>query len=331
LYVGGLLNPLNFNPATTGFWDFIDMATLITSRSQKFTVSPFHFIPRDAGKVAAKDYRTVPAVLNDGSYISGFLEQAKAAYLAADSELAKKNALMLIGMRLHTFADTYAHRLFSGYNENCNNVQLQYVRNNINGADETEQYESGIADWLKAFDKILPGFAPKIGHMMIAHVPDLAHLSFIMLYPTPGGKMERYERSNTEEFITAGREIYNFLLGCLGKPNVNDGEWNGISQNLTKAFLIDVQDSDEAYDEVNRLILQWSKYFPDYIYTYDRKTVFGGVLGYDEKEIGEYLGDDFFAYNAYADELLIALYGSQPRASWFNETIAAQRKVHGLI
>ena len=58
------------HPATTGFSDLVSMATLILPKSQKYMISPFHIIPQDKKSVDRKDHRAVPAVLNDGPYIS---------------------------------------------------------------------------------------------------------------------------------------------------------------------------------------------------------------------------------------------------------------------
>lgn len=64
-----LVHNKNFNPATTGFSGIVDMATLLLERMQRFTVSPFHFIPPSIAEIA-KDTRTVPAVVGNGSIIS---------------------------------------------------------------------------------------------------------------------------------------------------------------------------------------------------------------------------------------------------------------------
>lgn len=110
------------NPVTTGFSDWIDMATLILPRSQRYTVAPFHFIPQDSKSCKANDYRTVPAVLDDGSYISDMLVALKAEIQG--NTLPDSDALMKMGMLCHTFADTYAHQLFTGFNTKV--IRLNY-------------------------------------------------------------------------------------------------------------------------------------------------------------------------------------------------------------
>ncbi|MDL2293770.1 hypothetical protein LJC60_03980 [Ruminococcaceae bacterium OttesenSCG-928-D13] len=102
LHIPSPLKPYNFNPATTGFRDFVDMAMLVTDWSQKFTSSPFHFIPRDNARISAKDFRTVPAQCDDGSLIAGMLSKAKSSFLQCIPN--RKHALMHIGMLLHTYS-----------------------------------------------------------------------------------------------------------------------------------------------------------------------------------------------------------------------------------
>lgn len=43
----------------------------------------------------------------------------------------KNDALMKMGMLFHTFADTYAHQLFTGYNNKVNSVKLIRATDNI--------------------------------------------------------------------------------------------------------------------------------------------------------------------------------------------------------
>jgi len=328
IYIDRLWNPFNFNPVTTGFWDMVDLTLLITSRSQKFTVSPFHFIPQSIERVNAKDFRTKPATQNDGSYISDMLTTAKKNFIEAQAGASKQHTLMHIGMLLHTFADTYAHQLFSGYNEDCNLVKLKKVINNTTGDDETQKYNDSIVKWLDKIRKIIPQFTPAIGHMMLNHIPDLTHLSFIMEYPLQGENGNgTHSRSNTAEFVRASKEIVNFLRSCLGKDSILDNEWERLSERMARGFLFDISNMDEK-ESIKALKKHWGETFKDktYSYEYDRTTVFGGILSelrqndqvVRDDHIQKSMNDDFYRYNAYADELLIELYGSQPRKEWFN-------------
>lgn len=329
LYIGNIINPANFNPATTGFWDKVDTALLVTSRSQKFTVSPFHFIPKNRNRVEANDRRAAPATLNDDSFIANMLHKARNNYLGAIEATGKKQALMHIGMLLHTFADTYAHQLFSGYNEKCNSVTLKSAVNNITGKDETEKYRKSIIDWLEWFRKQIGDYMPTIGHMMLNHIPDLTHLSFTMEYPLSDGHGNGvYSRSNTAEFVRVSKEIINFLRSCLQKDEISSNDWNELSPKIAQGFLIDISEYNEA-TSISALKRHWGGIFQNkgYIYEYDRTAILEGALSessgqsqtIDENAIGKSMGDDYYRFNAFADELLIELYGAQPRKEWFND------------
>ena len=331
LYIDRFFNPANFNPATTGFWTIDDYVTLLLDRSQKFTVSPFHFIPQNAAHIK-KDAPVTPASLGDGSYISDILCEAQRTYRNAGDGKPKYWALMHIGMVLHTFADTFAHQLFSGYNAPCNVVTLSNVTNNITGKDETEDYRKSIIEWLELLKKIAPSVTPAIGHMMLSHVPDLSHLTWTMRYPNPNGNNDlTYSRSNSDEFIRCGKEIINFLRGCLDKPAIAPDEWTALSKSLNKGFLVDISNLNDEKSMVSKLEPHWAAVFADYSYNYDHSKLLNGACAQMSDQIQESNGsdrsaasmnDDFYQYNAYADELLIKLYGSQPRKTWYNETSA---------
>lgn len=344
MYISALYNPFNFNPVTTGFWDSIDLVTLVTSRSQRFTVSPFHFIPSTHDAMKEKDNRTFPATLNDGTIIANQLNIAKAKFINATTDVDKKNALMLIGSRLHTFADTYAHQLFSGFNENCNNAELVQVINNMTQEDETPKYRSIVLKFLELMKVILKGHQPAIGHMMLEHIPDYPWISFTMNFPLPDGGTGTYTRSNTSEFVRASKEIIDYLRACLGQPPILGDDWESFKDKLVQGFFFDETRYAEEGALIPALVNHWSSIFGQdgYTYAYDRHALFDGIVGgysatsssnaeSDMTDTAESIfpsmSDAFYAYNAYADDLLIELYGSQPRSSWFNVTLEASASI----
>ncbi len=338
MYIPSLINPFNFNPVTTGFWDWVDLVTLVTPRSQKFTVSPFHFIPHTHASMKENDNRAVPATLNDGSIISKQINVAKTEFMNAVTDADKANALMLIGSRLHTFADTYAHQLFSGYNEKCNNAVLVQVINNMTEEDETEKYLSIIVKFLQKMQDILKGHQPAIGHMMIEHVPDYPWISFTMKAPLPDGGEGTYTRSNTSEFVRASKEIIDYLRDCLNQPPISGDEWEQFKEKIVQGFFFDETLYTDEGTLISELVNHWSGIFAQdgYTYSYDRHALFDGIIGgysvastsnatldtaNDADTIFPAMSAEFYLYNAYADKLLIELYGSQPRSSWFNAEV----------
>ena len=349
-----------FNPAQTGFlcdglMGYTDYVNLLFERFQKFTCSPFHFIPqhRDADDPIVKEYRVVPAELNDGSIISDLLEEAMEQYQAARSPATPqpKQALMRIGILLHIFADTVAHQMFSGFNANVNLVELVEVTNNDTGDDETEKYRTRVQRFLKRSMDWAPKFTPAIGHMMLEHIPDLTHLSFEMSYD---GK--RYRRDNTEQFIKMAKQILDYLCDCRESPRIEEKDWKAIEQDLRTMFKLDITPFKDQKEIVANLAPQWSSCF-DYSYSYDGETLkkdfahgmaalqspaLANVDGMEQvcldhlpsttdiKLLGTDLNvggqdallsteasEDFYCFNVVADEVLIELYGARPRKFWF--------------
>ena len=323
LYISNKLNPMNFNPAMTGFIGYIDMAFLALTRTQKFTVSPFHFIVPSLNQIDA-NVRTVPAVVGDGSLISDVILDARDKLLAQDED--RYISLMRLGMVLHTFADTYAHQLFSGYNSWVNDVEVTRVTDNVTKRDLTKQVRNEIEENVRAVKQAQNAggdnaLLPSIGHMWAGHTPDLTNLSFEMNFKSSehvNGYDRTYARSNTETFVTACKHILNLLLSCLGKEDVSDNDWAEFSRRLADAFLFNFPDKDVE----NTLAVHWQAIFPEYQYHYSKTEVESRFLiansSADENAFGKNYSDIFYSYNYLADELLIRMYGSAPRKGWWN-------------
>lgn len=347
-----------FNPAQTGFlcdglMGYTDYVNLLFERFQKFTCSPFHFMPqhRDADDPIVKEYRVVPAELNDGSIISDLLEEAMEQYQAAKSAATPhpKQALMRIGILLHIFADTVAHQMFSGFNANVNLVELVEVTNNDTGDDETEKYRTRVQRFLKRSMDWAPKFTPAIGHMMLEHVPDLTHLSFKMNY---NGR--EYCRDNTEQFIEMARQILDYLCDCLNSPRLEEESWQETKEKLTELFKKDISDYKSQKQIVHDLKKDWEgkfgiscKYcydgedlkkdfsrgvaaarssapasangmgqaFPDGPSSAAGAKLSGAAPGAAEENamLSTKASEDFYYFNLIADEILVELYGAHPR------------------
>lgn len=347
-----------FNPAQTGFLcdgllgktDFLNLAI---PRFQKFTCSPFHFIPPNRAMIGSAEYRVAPAVLGDGSLASQLLEQAGNEYRAAQGDTQRHRKLMKLGVLLHIFADTAAHQLFSGWNAKVNFVSLVNVTNNITQADETAAYKSVIQVFLDILMKWAPQFTPAIGHMMVEHIPDLSHLSFTMEYTGENGQKCLYTRNNTEKFLQMSRQILHFLCDCNGTLQLEEERWQQADDILRRGFLTDISKDLNQRAKVTHLKTAWIG--PDGC-TYDyngeaikkafakegaavlRVSPLGAnglerdclpsatdlkMLGLEANGIGEdVLGQavlstkastDFYDFNRIAEEVLIALYGPHPR------------------
>lgn len=325
-----------FNPAQTGFLSgdsFIsktDYLNLIQERFQKLTCTPFHFPYPDRSYIGKKDYRVVPADVGDGSIISDLMIEARREYQDAVKEWDEKKchrALMKLGILLHVFADTYAHQMFSGFNSDVNDVKLVKVINNSTEKDETEKYKDGVINYLRKL-KNWASVTPTIGHMMLAHIPDLTHLSFTMEY-TEGKRKYSYYRSNTVEFTITCKKILNYLSSCNNCPEIDEEHW-GIYQNLlVEYFLTDISDLSKEKDIVDRLSKVWN--FSRTTFHYSSEDIKKGYeldsmlldrlnLPMDDLEDEVELpqnstkaSEDFYSFNIIAEDVLIAIYGAQPR------------------
>jgi len=319
------------NPVTTGFVDWVDMATLILPRPQKYTVAAFHFIPQDQQSVEVKNMKTVPATLNDNSYISEMLRELKNEIKSG--KITENDALMKMGMLFHTFADTHAHQVFTGYNDKVNSVELTRVTDNIFRKDVTKEYRFWVEQWISRVEKIIKVKMPTIGHMAIAHIPDLTHLEFEMKYQGYDGSINYHSRSNTSTFVTVCKYLYDYMRDILGSTIPAHLSWDDISEGLANAFLVDASKELDKGEQaaVTRLKEHWSSIFPDYKYDYSSEQIkrdfvtavsndvcLINVNGTEIPLTTKNYSDDFFKFNYFADLHLIKLYGNHPR-NWLSK------------
>jgi hypothetical protein len=303
-----------FNPVTTGFNSWFDMAFLILERRQKWIVTPYHFIPETPLSPAQRthDWRVEPARLNIPSLISGMLKDARESFINEGGTNRRIN-LMRLGMLLHTFADTYAHQRFNGYQSWPNHSHLEKAINNIDDKDITGQYKPD--DYYKL---------PSIGHTNVNHAPDDSNVQFKMkqkLNKDDEAYSFVYERSNTSEYCVVSKEIADYLLSCLGKPPMEIEEWEPIRLKLVQGFLTPDKDADV-------LASHWGRIFNNVAFHYNkddgplkRVTASGenvpaqflevaGKYG-AEKVIYKATDDDFFRFNVLADQTRVKV-NSEP-------------------
>ena len=258
-----------FNPVTTGFESWFDMALLLLEKNQKNILTPFHFIPQhkklNEKSTNREEWRVVPARLELDSLIQQLLVEAKAQYLQNNS----KENIIRIGLLLHIFADTYAHQGYSGSQGWENYAKLLSATDNRNGKDITGDYSPGVYHQL-----------PAIGHTETNHAPDDSNISFDieMKYNEKDKYSLKYGRSNTREFQLAAREIIDFLLSCKGKKPISTGDWIALSEQIAKGFLTDQK-------VVAALNTHWSGIFPGINYHYNRNEMLSGALSAETNDL----------------------------------------------
>ncbi len=249
-----------FYPVTTGFNSFIDMSRLMKEINQRLITIPFHFIPRQAlstynANTERQYYRTVPTLLHDGTLMASMLEQARLKPSGTER-------IILIGMLIHTFADTYAHQQFSGFWGWENHSEVTKVENVFTGKNITSEYKNPIYH-----------SAPSIGHTNVYHAPDDSFASFeIRLKLNEKDEYNvYYNRSNVREFVNASTAIYHYLVECFNLKHVSQEEWNAFIQRLCQGFSCNSTN-------IGELCKQWKKVFPNYTYNYDKKPFMAAML-----------------------------------------------------
>ncbi len=208
---------------------------------QKRVFIPFHFLPPKSIRSPEDTFITRPnSRLANMILDEAFKEQGNAF------------RLIRIGVALHTFADTWAHRKFSGRHHNENDVgEIQHSRNG--GGWRTLLMENAYLDFL-----------PRIGHAEAGHFPDQPFLKW------------RYKRKltnrfvprdNTGEFMKAAKKIYDRLNQAPGAID-SAMPWVEIGPKIEKLFEYD--DKDEK-KRCNRWKLKFKRMFDPLKYDYDKR------------------------------------------------------------
>lgn len=304
-----------FNPVTTGFNSFFDYARLSTERNQKRILIPFHFIPkRDLSYVPEdrKEYRVHPVNLSENSLLQGLLEDAKNAY----RDFANRESIIRIGTLMHILADTYAHQRFSGFWNWENHTYLEDAVDNITDKNITNSYSPNYYYYM-----------PSIGHPNVSTAPDDSNVSFTIIQKFEPHEVfpykATYSRSNVLEYLKCSKVILNYLRDCKSQEPISDDEWQLLSENLEKGFLISNK-NEEVFSN------HWHSIFPDIVFKYSKKNLLTSQftienLANQEKiasdedisenlmtifnnlESPQYLisgdNEDFFKYNVIADRI----------------------------
>jgi hypothetical protein len=273
-----------FNNVRTGFDTLQSVDLSGNAGLQKSMLIPFHFITAKSltniDKSNRKNYRTVPVKMDTPSLLSDLLKNAREEYLFSPSH----STLIKISILIHTFADSYAHQLFSGFKgwENASYI-VQCIDNN-NNSDITASYKPQVSAAL-----------PHIGHANLLTAADDSNVTFDMVLKNSETESYpysyRYTRSNTEEFLIAAKEILNYLLSLRGKDKINDADWNIFSPLLRRGLL--------ATEKTNVEVLKsyWRKIFSDITFYYVKEELYYIESG------SQLQNEDFFYYNVFADKI----------------------------
>lgn len=305
-----------FDPVTTGFDSFFELARLALEKNQKRILIPFHFIPANKKlnqKVADRtEWRVIPARMDLPSLIQNLLLNAQADYKADKTTIN----LIRIGTLMHIFADTYAHQNFSGYWNWENHSKLTSATNNVDESNILSSYEP---------DKYF--LFPSIGHTNVNHAPDDSNISlgYIQKLNENDDYSIHYSRSNTREYLVALKEIINYMRACNDLDPIDQNEWNELSQLFAQGLLTPVKDKDA-------LSIHWHNIFPDINFYYNKQNQYdleiSDIITQKDLDSAEYFeivknipnidgqmytatSDIFFHYNVIADQIRTFVNGEE--------------------
>lgn len=250
-----------FHCVTTGFSSWFDFAKLLSRDNQRNIAIPFHFIPPQPlnAKIpeGSPDWRVAPETFEKPTVLRDLMLYAKERYRNAPA--AREN-LILIGLLLHVFADTYAHQKFSGFGGWWNHGVVTSSYDNLEQSHAPRVTAEANGE-PAALDGGLP--SPFVGHATFGHSPDETFLCFTARQKKRDHTLFdlKYTRDNTAEFLLCARRLLNFLRDCRGLKALSQSEWEPIGAAVRRGFLT-------REKEPKKLVIHWRKSFPDIDYDY---------------------------------------------------------------
>lgn len=173
---------------------------------QKFVYVPFHFLPGDNNQPIDGEnnkYTTTPDSTNGVNLMKKAL---------------KSGNPYRIGIGIHTFADTWSHQNFTGYEEKWNSV----------------------FSWRNPFRSV----APNIGHADVGHLPDEISTTWNdYRFDKPYRK-----RNNRDNALQACKRIYQLLRSHIK----GDTYWTDVKNEFKN--IVNAEDYDDRVDKVHALV-----------------------------------------------------------------------------
>lgn len=225
--VGGTL----FEPARTAHYgiECFDWSV------QKRIYIPFHFVPPQRITSSGHSFITEP----DSSFAREILNTA---CLNDDGEYTR--TLCALGIALHTYADTWAHKGFSGRNDQENDVEgIEYKKSNA---------------WHRPlWDNIRLDMLPKIGHAQAGNYPDMPY----EVWRYTNTKRVVVTRNNALEFLKATERIYFFLRKAMRRISHSSQTdviaWHAISDDIRKLLTFHSDDLETRCSKWRERFRAW--------------------------------------------------------------------------
>jgi len=196
---------LIFDPVRTAHKALVGYLKVLGWSTQKRVLIPFHFIPPKPIRSPDDSFVTQPG----SSFALSILDAA----LKESRELLR---LCRIGVALHTLADTWSHKGFSGRDHEENDVESIQIKKD--------------KGWERLLLKnVYLDALPEIGHAEADYYPDYSYLTWKYKRKMTG---EQILRHNTAEFLVAAEKIYRQLLK-REKPGPNAAiPWEDICDKI---------------------------------------------------------------------------------------------------
>lgn len=194
---------------------------------QKRIYIPFHFLPARPIRKPTDTFITEP-----GSTFAHML------WDTACKETDAASRLIRMGIALHTFADTWSHKWFSG---------------RLNAENDVESIRVFHEDGWKRLklENIVLDLMPQVGHTEAGSYPDQP---FLRWKYRRNGTIRLAERNNCREFLQACRRIHGLLASADKHAPAEIIPWEALSSRIHGLL------SDASHDSEKRC-LRWRKRF----------------------------------------------------------------------
>jgi len=196
---------------------------------QKKIYIPFHFLPARPIRKPGDTFLTAP-----GSKFTHMVWD----HACSETDTASRPISM--GIALHTFADSWSHKWFSGRLNSENDVENIHV------------FEDNHWKHLK-LENIYLDTMPQIGHAEAGSYPDLPQIRWKYRRK---GQQNTSERKNSEDFLKACKEIHRLLTDVEKDDSTELIPWGNLAEPIY--YLL----KSPEYDQEKRWKM-WREEFAD--------------------------------------------------------------------
>ncbi|VFQ45371.1 DUF6765 family protein [Desulfoluna butyratoxydans] len=249
-----------FTPIITAVEDISAWAGAFESDETRQIWMPFHYLPGNTPSnldpVTVRRGRageSLDCLCRPGSEAARELVNFAVARYGELAAVDRRLALMLVGICMHVFADTYAHQDFAGCASSELNAPSQGIWRNTGSFTNKGRWKG--RRWIprgKSYREIAwpwrveqvpdspltaysdaPTDATRLGHCHMGHLPDISSIAY-EFYPCWADGLADTNRNNPEIFLACFMEMVRALRA------VRSGD--------RFAFLASEGEADEAYD-----------------------------------------------------------------------------------